>query len=171
VVSFFLELYASHFSISSFSGVSVAIIVVPFAHPCLLFFRDPALRWPLNCFGLPCGGLPLPSSEVSSGDVMVDISETAGCEAIDVNASLETMPLILGISWRVPAITFDSLVAVVGSGLSVTLLGRTSESTSTLQSDGNNPACLNPAKILDGVMVSLLHEEQCLHFQKYHRLI
>jgi hypothetical protein len=65
---------------------------------------------------------------------MVDILETAGCEGIDVDGSLETMPLISGISGRVPAVTFDSLVAVVESGLSVVLLGRTSDSTSTLQS-------------------------------------
>jgi hypothetical protein len=43
VVSFFVKLDASHFSILCYSAVSVAIIVLPFALPFFLFFLDPAL--------------------------------------------------------------------------------------------------------------------------------
>jgi hypothetical protein len=95
---------------------------------------------------------PLLSSEVSSGDAMVYLSETVGCKANAVDGSLDAVPLISRISGGIPAVTVDSLVTVVGSGLSVTLLGRKSESANTLQSNGSIPAFRKPAKILDGVI-------------------
>jgi hypothetical protein len=51
-------------------------------------------------------------------------------------------------------------VAVAGSDLSATLLGRNSESTNTLCSNGNIPMFCKPAKILDVVI-----EGQCWHFR------
>jgi hypothetical protein len=55
---------------------------------------------------------------------MVDVSQTAGREANYIHSSLEAMPLSSGISGRFPAATVDPLVAVVGRGLSVTLLDK-----------------------------------------------
>jgi hypothetical protein len=52
---------------------------------------------------------------------MVDASETARCEANYVNGSLEAVSLISETSGGVPAVAIDSLVAVVGSVLSVIL--------------------------------------------------
>jgi hypothetical protein len=102
----------------------------------------------LNCYGLTkltAGVLPLFSSAV------VDVSDTAGSQADDVEGSPEAMPLISGITIGVPTETTDSLVSVVGSGISVTLLGIKSESINALRSDGNIPDIRKFDKILDGL--------------------
>jgi hypothetical protein len=83
---------------------------------------------------------------------MVDASETAGCEANDVDGSLDTVSLNSGMSGGISAAAIDSLVAAIGYSLSVTLQGQKSQTANILQSNENIPPSRKLAEILDGVI-------------------